>query len=307
MSSLHASRPEWIVFSFDTFEHYVCADESGVHDNPDFCVVAGYYGSARLWRDFEKAWGDVLGQHDVRDFHCKDYFAFDRNGGRTGKYVSRATGEQRPYGDWPDSALNEMEGQLLEVIDGQALQPIGAAVDVHDFEILTERERRYVTGGLPVVTCRGSEPIKGRWRHPGAPTKPYFAALLVVMANVSIEIPGEERVFFVLDEHREFEGGATALFEVARARVGLHQDRPVLGGVTFERRENVGGLQAADLWAHHWHRALTQGQLGQPRLRIMNRLTARQNKIWRLTGGTFDKAMAGLDPRVRAWLAGQGS
>jgi hypothetical protein len=55
-------------------EFFTYADESGWHQGAKYCLVAGFIGSPRQWKIFEKEWVSILHRFEVSDFHSKEFF-----------------------------------------------------------------------------------------------------------------------------------------------------------------------------------------------------------------------------------------
>src|SRR5216684_4210184 len=62
-------------------------DERGIHNDPRFCVLAGFMGTLRQWEKFSHTYLHAVGV-DATDpgFHASQYFARDKQGQRTGFY-----------------------------------------------------------------------------------------------------------------------------------------------------------------------------------------------------------------------------
>jgi len=208
---------------------YVFFDESGIQEGSQSCVVAGYMGSVRQCLLFDEGWRRELGKFDLPEFHAKRFF-------------SR---HARPFCDWPPTQRLELLQGLLNVINLHRVTPIGAVIDVLEFQRRTLAERRFFTGGL---IARGRK----RWLTTGAPSRPYFLAFQSCIAQALHCAKTGKVVHFVFDQQDTFAPLALQVFNEARVLLTA-DDSKKMGGCVFLSRKEAPPLQAADLLAHCWY------------------------------------------------------
>ena len=157
-------------------------DESGTHENPPYCLVAGWIGSPRQWRLFEDSWNEVLHEYSISEFHSTDFFNRKHN---------KSSGN--PYRDWDDARSQAFLNALSNIVIERRIFPIGGAVDVKAFMSYSEGERRYLT----------SAQIKqsGKWVTTGAPTRPYQLAFPLFLTEAAQAAKGDAVIQFVLDQN----------------------------------------------------------------------------------------------------------
>lgn len=283
---------EYLIAAFDLI---VAADESGIHDSAVVCLLAGYIASVPQWTLFTERWNRILVEYDVADFHSKDFFA-SSDGRRVGKYLSLSAAERRSYGGWTDQRANDFIAGLTSVIDAGNVYAIGAAVDVPAFRAFTYGERRFLTGGWFDGTY---------WKNSGAPSKPYFLVYDHCLVEAGNQTKAGLKTLFIFDEQHQYESRAIEQFGASTVVLGMKNKTgpPAnrLAGVFFRSRRGAPGLQAADLYAHCWHRYLTdEKKTGRQRRGVLEALTAKRPGM-----GVYDEIhmegmLSQLPPEVRA-------
>ena len=166
-------------------------DESGIHDQAPFCVVAGYMGGARHWKRFEELWGP---NSKIQDFHAKRFFARDPRGNRV-----------PPFKEWDNARAEAYYNELLHAITSVNIYPIGGIVDVAEFWKYTEAERAHLTG---------SDWRNGRRTLSGAPTKPYYLAFQEALASSLHRLKRNDlQIHFTFDQQEDFAPLALEMFK----------------------------------------------------------------------------------------------
>jgi hypothetical protein len=290
-------RGEYVMAVLDVA---VCADESGIHDDAPVCILSGYIASIQQWLWFDDRWMDVLGRHDVFDFHSKDFFAVDERGRRVGRYRSLSDPAHKcSYGDWPDDQAAAFINGLLGAINQSNIVPIGAYVSASDFWSFTYGERKYLTGGKLDANLK--------WVSSGAPSKAYFLLYDHCLAEAGHLTGAGKKTLFVFDQQKQFEGRALQQFGESIASLQREGD-PIakrLAGVLFQERSEVLGLQAADLYTHCWYRYIAQPHSAGPRLDALQQLTVKAPgmKIYSRAHmeGLFRNLPANVRDFVRGW------
>lgn len=219
-----------------TFWFY--GDESGIHDGANWCVVCGYVGREDHWVTFHTVWKQLLDEFGVTDFHSKEFFGRTSDGKRVGQYAG-----------WTDAqAASFLEHLTAQINLSELIHPVGCGVNVSDFHSLSVGERRYLTGG---------HFVHGRFRHnTGAPTQPYYLALIDVLVDVLRGTPGDgSAMHLMMDRQNVLSAQAVNAINVAHNKTKIEHPEIAsrLGSVAFDDRIKFGGLQAADLLTHLWY------------------------------------------------------
>jgi hypothetical protein len=130
-------------------------------------------------------------------------------------------------------------------VDG--IEMIAAAVDTKAFRGRSEHERIYLTGGRWDVA-------KGKWTLSGAPSRPYFLPLGVIMDRCHRT---RHRVDLFHDQQNVYAKHAVRL----HAEMKLHRIsiREGIGTLTFGSKREFVPLQAADLAAHLTFKRIVHG------------------------------------------------
>lgn len=200
-------------------------EESGFNRS-DSCVIAGYIGSARQWKKFVPEWESVRRKFNAPAFHAKRFF--------------NAEAFKNEYPGWNDRDKQLYVQAMIRAVRQYRFNPVRISVDVREFYLLSEDERRYVTGGIR----------KGRkWIRQGAPNKPYFLALIGCVSRALRFTPANMTVHFYLDEQNEFASNVLELFAEIRKNF-FSVDDLRLGGMSFATRSQNSALELADLVAY---------------------------------------------------------
>lgn len=250
-------------------------DESGIHDRAPICVVAGYIGSLSEWRRFDEAWEPYSKDPG---FHAKSFFARDNQGHRV-----------PPYDSWDDERGQKYLGYLLESVTTLKLYPVGALVDVQAFRRYSKDERRLLTGGYATRS--------GKWKHSGAPTKPYYTVFIhAVLSALDRADRHDWKIHFVCDRQRQFAPLALKLY--SRMKDDLEPiDSDRMGAITFESRYEAIGLQAADLLAYCWYQFGQHGDHAFPEVhQVLS--SQREKTLGLFTQMTMDKIVRRREPSL---------
>lgn len=196
------------------------ADESGIHDGAERCVIPGYFASPHKWLRFSKEWGRCLNEA-WPTFHAKDFF------GRAGRPLSR-------------QAADLFLSDLLRVIERHDIYPFAGEVILTDWVALSYGERKYLTGAQ--LNNRGK-------LHGGAPNRPYYPCFVNALIKVARTVRPGKIVEFVFDRQKHFAPLALELYGLAEGTLPLGV-RAKLRGCSFFGKEGLPPLQVADLLAH---------------------------------------------------------
>lgn len=196
------------------------ADESGIHDGAERCVIAGYFASPHKWRRFSGDWESYL--NDAWPvFHAKEFFGCDG----------------RPL-DF--QGAERFLDNLLGVIERHDIYPFAGEVVLRDWRGLSYGERRYLTGAYK----RPSGKL-----HGGAPHRPYQLCFAHAVVEVAAAVKPGKKVEFVFDRQDQFAPLALELYQGSEDSLPKEHTRK-LGGCTFEKKDDMPPLQVADLLAH---------------------------------------------------------
>lgn len=131
-------------------------DESGINAESPVCIIAGFFGGSNQWRSFEAGWNGILERVGLDEFHARDFWARDQDGGMVGKYRG-----------WPPEKASKFLDELVDVGTSVKIHPVSCVVVAADWEKVPEDQRRFVTG----AKFRRSTQ---KYASTGAPTQPYF-------------------------------------------------------------------------------------------------------------------------------------
>jgi hypothetical protein len=242
-------------------KQFVLADESGTHDGSAYCIVAGYRGSPGQWDKFNKSWRAILQEYGVPVFHSKVFF--------NRKRITNP--KKNPYFKWSDGKANEFLGKLLGVISKQRIYPVGCSVSVHDFESYSYGERCVLVGYQPTLSRRKSQ-------RPA----PYHLAFRLMLRDAVATTRPDTALHFKLALQEQYQQRAHEAFMLTK-NIGESGREHQLRGIAFEEPIDWPGLQAADLFAHHWYNSFIRLEAGKglnkQNIATMNVLTHRRNDM----------------------------
>ena len=238
------------------------ADESGTHNNPSYCVVAGWLGTPRQWRKFDDEWKGILREFEVFDFHSKEFFHRDHK-----------TSSDNPYRDWKPSKAERFINKLAKAIAVRRLYPTGAAINVPAFMSYSVGERRFLTHGGVKRSGRITGP------NTGTPRKPYHFALFCCVVEAIIAAEPPTKMHFVLDRNDQEAEYAHRVYEAVKTRQTM-PDWERLGELIYASRQDEPGLQAADLYTHLWAAYLEHGSIGMGKERNHVFQLVKKRRAW---------------------------
>lgn len=242
-----------------TVELFTFADESGVHGESKFCLVVGFIASPRQWILAESDWAKVLSQYKTTEFHAKDFFGRNPNGKRG------------LYDNWTSAKANAFLEDLLSIAKQHRLYPVGGAVDVEDFNTLTHCQKRFLTGGL-IKQSR-------KWATSGAPSKPYYFAMNLLVVDALNHADPRTKVNFIFDEQVNLEARAVQTFRetVLLGPLANGRSGDQIKSISFVRSVDFSGIQLADMYSYAWNRYLFRGQLAEEGIyRILDTITPKR-------------------------------
>lgn len=204
-------------------------DESGIDDESDFCILAGYVGGIGQWKRFERSWRRILAAHGVKEFHAQRFFQRDGRGRRLDEYAN-----------WTDAKADSFIRELLHCIVSVKVHPVSCSLVKAEWNRLTYGERRYLTGGIFDA---------GKFTTSGAPSKAYFVPFQFCIF-IAAELCGRgQKVHFAFDLNQELHGYAREYFKLLKKLPGLSWG-PKLGQPSWPTSLEAVQLQAADLLAY---------------------------------------------------------
>lgn len=200
-------------------------DESGIHSEARFCIVAGYVGSPAEWYSFGKEWQRVLKKFGVPvEFHAQRFWTKDGSGRRVDEYK-----------DWSNEKADAYVNALLAAIKKHELYMLGSIMPIDLFFKYGEDDRRRLTG----AKVEG-----GKFTTTGKPSAPYFLPFQHCIIEAAHRFERSPRIDFFFDQNEQLSGWATALYQDLRSLLQV-SDR--LGELKYADSRATAPLQAADL------------------------------------------------------------
>ena len=133
--------------------------------------------------------------------------------------------------------------RLVEVITTSSVKPIGAVVDVKDFQARTEPERKWLTGATYSPEFR-------KWEDSGSPNRPYYLGFNECLESAAARVKNPKwQVSFSFDRQNVLAPYALEYYQRAKVLAPPRLAK-LLGDITFKSSAGVGALQAADMLAH---------------------------------------------------------
>ena len=267
-------------------KQFVMADESGIHEGSIYCIVGGYRGSPGQWEIFNRAWQIVLQKYRVAEFHSNVFF--------NRKRITNP--DKNPYLKWSDQKADEYLGELLKVISGRRIYPVGCAVNVRDFENCSYGERCVLAGYEPILSRRKSQ-------RPA----PYHAAFRHALGDAIMMTHPDTALHFMFALQQEYKQRALEAYGLLK-ELDTSGRAGQLRGIEFETPTDWPGLQAADLLTHHWYycsvRFLEGKGISKKNFAIMNVLTHKRNDMPLINAASIDRQFAavGISPEAREQL-----
>jgi hypothetical protein len=221
-------------------------DESGIQAGAHVCVIAGYWGSAKKWRRFEKRWPQILKEANeptLTEFHSTKFW--NSRGERHGVFAK-----------WSESKADKFIEDLVGCIVDTEIFPTSCVLVIDEWNKLNQNERRLLTGGR-------YDPTTERWIRPGAPNKTYFWPFQLAIAAAASHCKPGLHVHYTFDLNKQFKNHAANLFALLKADPTLNI-RHRLGTLDMEVSQIAVGLQAADLFAYQTYK-VSKWRIKQPK------------------------------------------
>lgn len=194
-------------------------DESGIHDNAEVCVIAGYYGRPGAWRKLSDRWKDILcaAKVPLDKFHALDLIQH------------RGVFFQMPRDEHEKLTLN-----LSRAVASFRVHPVTVALIMEDFHSLTLDQKRFFTGATIDDSVN-----PGRLKTGGRPSTPYFMPFSHCVRTVYDNNPNRE-IDFHFGFARPFLGYAKEMFQMIRTR------NPAAREPIQSQAKNTPQMQIAD-------------------------------------------------------------
>lgn len=222
----------------------VYLDESGIHNDATWCILAGYIASPHQWTLFRHDWNEILKRHNLKKFHAREF-------------------------DWRKDNASQFVIELANSIHNNALHPIGAAVEVSVFNKLTIDERRVITGGL-------WDSKRDKFLTSGKPSEPYFAAFIHVIQQATKKVSNKTRLNLIFGHQNVMESLALQTFKEMIAYGMNGSDK--LRDITYSNDTGEPALQPADLYSYAWYNYLTHGEEIRPNLKTPMEILCKKDK-----------------------------
>ncbi|MDA2926549.1 DUF3800 domain-containing protein [Acidobacteria bacterium AH-259-G07] len=261
------------------FEAY--ADESGIHGDAQVCIVCGYVGGDGQWRCLETEWSQILASYHVQDFHAKEFWTRKPTGKLTGQYKHLS----------PNQGFRLIR-DLVNIVLVKKVHLIGGAVNIEDFNSLTEKERKFITGGL---TGDGN-----KWVSSGAPSKPYFLPFQSCLVESINWTPSGQKVGIAFDQQKQYMKRAIETYRESYLVLDDEMSKK-MDLIVFAERHEAAGLQLADLSAYLWYRYRT-GKFNSEQEEILHSLSVKGDRLTSFNKEAFDTILGRLPTEVRRSL-----
>ena len=255
-------------------------DDSGSHDEAENCVFGGYWGSDRVWREFEWEWKRVLESEGIEEFHAK-------------KFWPRFNGQRlKPYSGWNDERHRSFIDRLLSVIEDSRITPFVCGVLNADWEKVPLAYRRAATPRLAREKNDDLRPL-------------YLSFSVAVVKAAAYCKPGIRMHFFV--DNGPLAGRIAQRY--SDLKKSAEEDRAddlrfALGQLTLADSKIATPLQAADLLAYEAHRygKSKRGDRNAPVRSEYRRALKRMKTIqdfWMFDGPRLQEMQETLDELVK--------
>lgn len=246
-------------------------DESGTHKGSPVTMMAGFMGTANKWVRFSREYSKLRKRYGFSIFHAKDL-------------RSRA-GEFR---GWKPEKCMALANDFFYVIDDLS---IGFAVALSDADyqahyLAGEKPKKLPQETLYGVCFRATAAFlmdQAAHRQRGGPDAS----------------PPEHSVNFVLESGHKHAGDAVRIFDYLKTRLPPEQ-RTIMGGISFDTKENCPELHAADFLAYSTFMQERQSFEPNGTRRPMKSPTAPSN-IWRVPVGP--EQLRNLKEQLLEWDA----
>jgi hypothetical protein len=279
---------------------FVYCDESGIHAEAPFCLVAGYRGSPRQWSRFNKEWRAITTspRYKPAEGYPRKEIIFHSNVFFNRKRIKNP--RENPFLGWKDEQAAAFINDLLAVIQRRNIWPVGCVVNVRDFETLSYGERCALVNYFPT---------KSSFRPGRERPHPYHLAFRLMVEDAMENSDPSTKFEFTLGESKEVQQHAFESYALMKEYgvdgLGTQLDTRL----AFDTPANLPALQAADLFAHQWYGFLSiqidaGSHLSSERTRAMAQLTHKRNDMPDIGARAFEHLflLLGYTKEKRAFL-----
>lgn len=198
-------------------------DESGIHNDAEVCVIAGYYGYPGAWKKLNDRWKSILRSAEVPldKFHALDLIQ-----------------HRGFFFEMPRDDHEKLKMSLARAVASFRVYPVTVALIMEDFRSLTTEQKRFFTGAT--IDDRSSP---GKLKTSGRPSTPYFMPFSHCVRTVYDNNPNRE-IEFHFGFARPFLGYAKEMFDVIRTR------HPAAREPIQSQAKNTPQMQIADFLCH---------------------------------------------------------
>lgn len=238
-------------------ELWAYGDESGMHADPPFCLVAGFIAEPATWESFRTKWNEILAEYGVDGgFHAVEFF-----------------GGKRSYRQWHGDIRDRFIDKLAGVVAAHEMYPIGSAVEMSAFFQLSKIQREYFSGAQPAVVLsrivrHKKLTIVGKadsatieTRGLSAPNQAYRVAAMRFLLQAYNLVPDDCAFHVVLGSHNSLASGLTRFFEEKLKERPDGDSHRRFESLTFRDAATTPELQASDLFVYLSNKRL-QSTLG---------------------------------------------
>lgn len=211
------AKPETLMPMFTLY-----CDDSGTHAKSDVAIAGCYVSTVEQWREFKRNWEEIDAKEHFGVFHMADFVAKRK---------------QFAFPEWQDDKKRDRTIRaLVATINTRVRIGIAAAVVKSAYnEIVPANMREHLGRNHYTFAVRMCIAFVEQWRKQYGYSEP---------------------IQYVFDRLTKGKGDIEEAFSLAASggedavrRYGIHQD-----GWSFQNKENVTQLQAADIWAYENYR-----------------------------------------------------
>lgn len=189
-------------------------DESGTHTSSRAVAVGGYLARWEQWNRFQTAWGRLLKHYNLRELHMKHAAHF-----------------RREFEGWKEERRAAFLAEAALVIKRHTMLALGCGFVTADYDASDTVDKYF-------LCLHGAV---------------HFLLANLARSSAPLRLRVGEKISFVFDQRRGFEGAAQKVFAYLRSR---HQRGRLLGNIVFSDSIICPPLQAADFFAYEITKSL---------------------------------------------------
>lgn len=195
-------------------------DEAGTDGRHGFVVVGGWVSTVLKWNDFDLRWRKLLGKKGLSYFHAMDYKP-----------------DREPYKSWTDEETAAFFGAMERLLLKRTLFGFVAKLDLADYQ-----EHYVGPGRIKGVQLDSKYGVCLR------------LALSLIYSTLSEHVSGDFRVNVVLEAGDKSIGAGDAIRVFNQLKDHVPEVGAHLGTISFGKKRDFPGLQAADSMVSPAHR-----------------------------------------------------